>query len=123
MSGKWRRILLGILRPILTVLLVLACVSIALNLYLERFWHPENQSSVLPPTPSALRELQTVQHAERLEAAIDVYRLQHGEFPETLEQVADEGLLGDRALRYPGYRSQWYYAPTLRGYELYPPLL
>lgn len=108
------------MRTFVTILLVLCFVALAL-----RFGVPEPtegpSGDTLTGRPSALDTLETSRHLERLEAAIEVYRLKSARYPESLEEVVDAGLLGERALTYPGFATPYYYELVPPSYVLYPP--
>ncbi|MFZ5471097.1 MAG: DUF4388 domain-containing protein [Myxococcota bacterium] len=70
--------------------------------------------------PAAQRLVSRHQLA-RLEAALDVYRLEKGELPEKLEALVEAGLLGPKDLRHP-WRDGYYYRRTQSGFVLLPPL-
>ncbi|MFL5319594.1 MAG: DUF4388 domain-containing protein [Myxococcaceae bacterium] len=58
----------------------------------------------------------------RIEAALDVYKLEKGEVPEKLEALVDTGLLKGEDLRYP-WRDAYYYRRTEKTqFVLLPPL-
>jgi hypothetical protein len=59
---------------------------------------------------------------KRIEAAVEVYRLEKGEVPEKLEALVQAGLLKPEELRYP-WREQYYYRRlAAREFVLLPPL-
>jgi hypothetical protein len=58
----------------------------------------------------------------RLEGALEVWRLEHGEYPDDLRALAEAGLVERNDLRYP-YSEQYYYRRRAKGgYALLPPL-
>lgn len=59
---------------------------------------------------------------KRIEAALEVFRLEKGEVPETLDALVQTGLLKPEELRYP-WREQYYYRRlAAREFVLLPPL-
>ncbi|HET8538606.1 MAG TPA: DUF4388 domain-containing protein [Anaeromyxobacter sp.] len=59
---------------------------------------------------------------ERLRAALEVYRLERGEYPERLPQLVEAGLASGRDLRYP-WRHEYYYRRKAEGrFILLPPV-
>ncbi len=71
--------------------------------------------------PAAQRYLSVSQLA-RIQAALEVYRLEKGEVPEKLDTLVEAGLLGGDDLSYP-WREKYYYRRTAaREFILLPPL-
>jgi hypothetical protein len=71
--------------------------------------------------PAAQRFVSRAQ-ISRIEAALDVYRLEKGELPEKLDALVETGLLGREDLHYP-WRDPYYYRRTAaREFILLPPL-
>jgi len=59
---------------------------------------------------------------ERLRGALEVYRLEHGEYPEALPQLVEAGLASGRDLRYP-WAEVYYYRRRPEGrFVLLPPV-
>ena len=58
----------------------------------------------------------------RLKSALEVYRLERGEYPAALDALVDAGLAARRDLRYP-WPADWYYRRTPEGrFVLLPPV-
>ncbi|HET8734395.1 MAG TPA: DUF4388 domain-containing protein [Anaeromyxobacteraceae bacterium] len=58
----------------------------------------------------------------RLRAALEVYRLERGEYPERLRELVDAGLAADRDLRYP-WSQEYHYRRGAEGrFVLLPPV-
>jgi hypothetical protein len=57
----------------------------------------------------------------RLESALELYRLEHGEYPRELRKLSEGRLVGEDDLRYP-YRESYHYRRTPQGFVLLPPL-
>lgn len=57
----------------------------------------------------------------RLESALELYRAEHGEYPQALAGLVENELVSDQDLRYP-YRETYYYRRTAQGFVLLPPL-
>jgi len=57
----------------------------------------------------------------RLESALEIYRVEHGEYPASLGALVDGQLVTGRDLRYP-FRDPYYYRRTPQGFVLLPPL-
>lgn len=116
-----RLALRGIVRAITTMLIALAFVSLGLRIYMARSWTPERSAHAVRPPLTAVERLQTIQQLERLEAALEVYRLMHETYPESLSALVDDGLVGARALRFPDYVQPYFYRRTGESFELHPP--
>jgi len=58
---------------------------------------------------------------ERIRGALEVYRLERGQYPDALGSLVDAGLVGRRDLRYPWTR-EYFYRRTADGYRLLPPV-
>ncbi len=68
------------------------------------------------------RKLATRYAVERLRAALDVYRVENGEYPERLEALVEEKIVSPREVSFP-WRSPYYYRRTSAGrFVLLPPL-
>jgi hypothetical protein len=71
--------------------------------------------------PAAQRFFSRAQ-VKRIEAALEVFRLERGELPEKLDALVEAGLLKPEELRYP-WREQYYYRRlATREFLLLPPL-
>jgi hypothetical protein len=58
----------------------------------------------------------------RLRGSLELYRLEHGEYPERLGQLVESGLASPRDLRYP-WRQDYYYRRRPEGrFVLLPPV-
>jgi hypothetical protein len=57
----------------------------------------------------------------RLESALELYRVEHGEYPQTLTSLVDVELVTAHDLRYP-FREPYHYRRTPQGFVLLPPL-
>ena len=56
----------------------------------------------------------------RLESAIEVYRLEKGEYPDSLERLVEARIVAERDLRYP-WRARYYYRREGDTFVLLPP--
>jgi hypothetical protein len=59
---------------------------------------------------------------ERLRGALEVYRLEHGEYPERLEALVEAGLANGRDLRYPWVAGYFYRRQPAGRFVLLPPV-
>jgi hypothetical protein len=57
----------------------------------------------------------------RLESALELYRVEHGEYPQALKQLVEGQVVTEQDLRYP-YKESYYYRRTPQGFVLLPPL-
>ncbi|MGQ0505854.1 MAG: DUF4388 domain-containing protein, partial [Myxococcaceae bacterium] len=71
--------------------------------------------------PATQRFISSAQLA-RIEAALDVYRLEKGEVPKSLDALVEAGLLADGDLRYPWRDAYYYRRVAPREFVLLPPL-
>ena len=78
-----------------------------------------NQGTFVEP---AAQKLISKAQLSRIEAAVDVYRLEKGEVPEALGLLVSAGLLGDDDLRYPWKDGYFYRRLTPQEFILLPPL-
>lgn len=69
----------------------------------------------------ATQDLVAAAQRERLAAALEVHRLEHGEYPESLEVLAESGLVGGAEVSYP-YGAPWFYRRAKQEYVLLAPL-
>jgi hypothetical protein len=58
----------------------------------------------------------------RLDQALEVYRLEHGAYPERLDELVADELAAPRDLRYPWSESYYYRRRAEGGYVLLPPI-
>ncbi len=73
-------------------------------------------------TDPAAQRFASRQQVSRIEAALEVYRLEKGALPEALRDLAELGLLSNDDLHYP-WRDDYYYRRTEKNaYVLLPPL-
>ncbi|HLL54736.1 MAG TPA: DUF4388 domain-containing protein [Myxococcaceae bacterium] len=71
--------------------------------------------------PAAQHQISQAQ-ISRIEAALDVYRLEKGEVPDKLDALVDAGLLGREDLHYPWRDGYYYRRVASGGFVLLPPL-
>jgi hypothetical protein len=57
----------------------------------------------------------------RLESALELYKTEHGQYPESLKALTESQLVTERDLSYP-YREPYFYRRTPQGFVLLPPL-
>ncbi len=98
------------------LLALLVLIGSRLNLEAVSF----GQSAATFNDPAAQRMVSRAQMA-RIEAALDVYRLEAGELPDALERLVEAGLLGQTDVRHP-WREPYHYRRTGTGFVLLPPL-
>jgi hypothetical protein len=58
----------------------------------------------------------------RLSGALEVYRLERGQYPDNLDLLVEEGMVGGRDLRYPWSEKYYYRRRTEGGFVLLPPV-
>jgi hypothetical protein len=85
------------------------------------FLGPARGGNVAPSDPAAQRALTDHQLA-RIRQALQVYLLEHGQVPEALAALVDEGLLGPTDLQFPWAEHYYYQRTADRAYALLPPL-
>ncbi len=101
----------------LAVLALLVLVGSRLNLEAVSF----GQSASTFADPAVQRMVSRAQVA-RIMAALDVYRLEKGEWPEALPKLVEAGLLAEGDIRHP-WRDPYHYRLTDEGgFVLLPPL-
>jgi len=110
-----------VVRSAVTVLLVLTTLVLAARIYLERGWRPERAENAVSAPWTAVEELETIEHAARLESALEVYRLEFERYPRSLQDLVDENLIGERALTWPGDGTEWFYESDGDTWTLLPP--
>jgi hypothetical protein len=74
-----------------------------------------------PARHGAVARLLSHDQLLRLESALELYRLEHGEYPRELKQLVEGRVLAEEDLRYP-FREPYHYRRTQRGFVLLPPL-
>jgi hypothetical protein len=121
-AADWQGRLRGaVLRVVATVLIGAAIAAIAYWVDQRGLaWGAPLRGSELRDN-SAQRFVSRYQ-LQRLAGALDVYRLERGEYPERLDALVDAGLVTRRDLRHP-WRQDYYYRRTPEGrYVLLPPI-
>ena len=108
-------------RSLVTLIFIAAFFSLGVRIFLDRAWEPVEAPNHLAELPSPIERLQTSQHIERIEAAVEVYRVRFGSYPMSLDDVVEAGLLAQSALTYPSYRARYYYQRAGESYVLHPP--
>jgi hypothetical protein len=74
------------------------------------------------PGDNAARRFLARYQLDRLRGALEVYRLERGEYPEALPQLVEAGLASGRDLRYP-WEQEYYYRRKPEGrFVLLPPI-
>lgn len=76
----------------------------------------------VPVVEPAAQRLVARGQLERIKAALDVYKLEHGELPEALEVLASEKLLAPGDLQFPWGERYYYRRTAAHAYVLLPPL-
>jgi hypothetical protein len=74
-----------------------------------------------PAGRGALARLIARDQVARLESALELYRTERGEYPQTLRALVEGDLLTEQDLRYP-WKEAYYYRRTNQGFVLLPPL-
>lgn len=72
-------------------------------------------------TDPAAQRFASVSQMSRLATALEVYRLEKGDFPESLGQLVEAGIVSSDDVHYP-WRDEYYYRREGRSYVLLPPL-
>ena len=75
----------------------------------------------VPASPSAVQALLSRRQLQRLRGALEVYRLEHGQLPESLSALTADALVGADDLQFP-WPEPYYYRRTAQGFVLLPPL-
>ncbi len=107
-------------RDVVTVLVLAALGFVASRLRPDT-WDLGSESATSFSDPATQRLVARAQQA-RIQAALEVFRLEKGSLPEQLDALVDVGLLSKEDLRYP-WRDGYYYRRTSeRQFILLPPL-
>jgi hypothetical protein len=120
-AADWQaRIRRGAVRVVATVALAAALAGIA-------YWVDGDRVAFGAPGGAALRDNAAQRflaryQLERLRGALEVYRLERGEYPETLARLVDAGLASGRDLRYPWSQEYYYRRKTEGRFVLLPPV-
>lgn len=117
------RYALGLLRAVTTVVITLACIAVLARIYLERVWSAEERVGLVVTDTDTEQAFWTAQQLERIESAVEVFRVRRGRLPADLDELTQEGLLAPRDLRFPRYAEPYYYRRHESAYVLYPPRL
>ena len=107
-------------RAVVTVVVLAALGFVASRLRPDT-WDLGSESATAFSDPATQRLVARAQQA-RIQAALEVFRLEKGSLPEQLDALVDVGLLSREDLRYP-WRDDYYYRRTSdREFILLPPL-
>lgn len=105
----------GFIKALWFCVTVAICVATMLLLlvqsYLAISWSPEGPGVPFQKPPSIERQFQISLHLNRLESAVEVYRLQTGRYPTELSQLIENNLVREEDLTYPDFTEPY-------GYEL-----
>src|SRR6266850_929811 len=74
-----------------------------------------------PARRGALARLIARDQVTRLESALELYRTERGEYPQTLRALVEGNFVTEQDLRYP-WKESYYYRRTNQGFVLLPPL-
>ncbi len=93
------------------------------TLFLVRWIAPALGSSRAenPARRGATARLLSHDQLIRLESALELYKTEHGDYPQGLRQLVEGQLVTEQDLRYP-FRESYYYRRTPQGFVLLPPL-
>jgi hypothetical protein len=106
-------------RSLATLLLAVALAGI---LFLVDGSGLGSQADALSVTDNAAQRFFARYQIGRLEGALEVYRLEHGAYPEALDALVEADLASRRDLRYP-WPAEYYYRRTPEGlFVLLPPV-
>jgi len=105
---------------------LLATAAIALALAALAFFVTERGLAVDPTGVYGFRDNRAEMflaryELERIRSALEVYRLERGQYPEALGALVDAGLLGSRDLHYP-WTGEYWYRHMGETYQLFPPV-
>ena len=74
-----------------------------------------------PARRGAVARLLAHDQIVRLQGALELYKAEHGDYPQALKQLVEGQLVSDQDLRYP-YPEPYFYRKTAQGFVLLPPL-
>jgi len=121
-AADWRgRVQAAAVRVLATLLIAAALAGIAYWVDRRGFaWGEPSHGAVL--RDNAAQRFISRYQVQRLAGALEVFRLETGEYPERLDGLIEAGLVSARDLRHP-WRQPYYYRRTPEGrYVLLPPL-
>jgi hypothetical protein len=118
-DGRTSAVLGAAGRIALTMVAVGGLVFLATRLDLDSLRMGANATSYTDP---AAQRFVSRQQRTRIEAALEVHRLEKGALPNALAELVDEGLLAPDDVRYPWRDDYYYRRRDGGGYVLLPPL-
>jgi hypothetical protein len=120
-AQDWQaRIRRGALRVVAT--LVMAAALATIGYWVDRRGVFDGGAGGTAVRDSTAQRFLARYQLERLRGALEVYRLERGEYPDTLARLVDAGLAASRDLRYP-WSEPYYYRRSPEGrFVLLPPL-
>jgi hypothetical protein len=103
--------------------MVLSLAFFAATMFLIRSVGPHLGTARLenPATRGAVSRVLAQGQMVRLESALELYRAEHGEYPQVLRALVDGQVVTEQDLHYP-WREAWHYRRTPQGFVLLPPL-
>jgi hypothetical protein len=117
-SGEIRRILQGQLAQLsVGVFLFLSFVAAARALGNK----PQTSVTQISTETSGVRRLYIDTQTMRIMSALDLYRLAHGKYPDSLSDLVADKLLAEEEVKFP-FQSQYHYRTARESYVLLPPL-
>jgi Domain of unknown function (DUF4388)/Type II secretion system (T2SS), protein G len=118
---KGRRATISWVRAV--VRLALSLAFFAATLMLMRVVAPRLGAAraETPARRGALARLIARDQVTRLESALELYRTERGEYPQTLRSLVEGHFVTEQDLRYP-WKESYYYRRTNQGFVLLPPL-
>lgn len=112
---------LVVVRAAATGLITFAFIAVGTRLYLERSWAPEVEDPTVGAGSTPMERLDGIRRQERLEAALEVFRLRYGRYPVSLDELAQDGLVPASALSSVSSSNPYYYRPSGDTYILFQP--
>ena len=103
--------------------LILSAAFFSATIFLVHLLAPAlgSSRSEKPARHGAVARLLSHDQLVRLDSALELYRLEHGEYPRELKQLVEGRVVAEEDLRYP-FREAYHYRRTQHGFVLLPPL-
>ncbi len=117
-AGVQRGLVFHGFTAVLILLLLALGISSFLRVYETRSTQPTDQfAAQIDPWREALTQAQL----QRISTALEVYRIQQGDYPPRLQVLLEEELLSPQDLVYPDYENSYTYRPEGESYILVQP--
>jgi hypothetical protein len=109
-----------LLQTSFVLILSVAVLLVGLNSFLSD-WEPDGFGRPFDMPYSYVRQFIVENQLEQIDTAVEIYRLEVGEYPNTLGALVQQGLILQEEFYHPDFSDPYHYRRTSVGYLLLPP--